>query len=55
MNPDHLIAAAGLIALAAGLFVVNLVSTPRAAQLGTLMATCGLGLLGALAIRELLS
>lgn len=55
MNPDHLIAAAGLVALAAGLLVVNLVSTPRAAQLGSVIATCGLGLLGALAIRLLLS
>lgn len=55
MNPDHLIAAAGLVALAAGLFVVNLVPAPHAARLGTIMATCGLALLGALAIRQLLS
>jgi hypothetical protein len=55
MNPDHFIAAAGLIALVGGMFVVNLVSTPRVAQAGTIMATCGLGLLGALAIRQLLS
>ncbi len=55
MNPDRLLAAAGLAGLAAGLFVVNMVSTPRAAQLGTISATCGLALLAALAIAQLLS
>ena len=55
MNLDHLIAAAGLLALAGGILAVNLVSTPRIAQAGTIVATCGLGLLAWLAIRQLLS
>jgi hypothetical protein len=55
MNLDHLIAAAGLLALAGGMLVVNLVPAPRTAQAGTVMATCGLGFLTWLAIRQLLS
>ena len=55
MNVSHVMAAAGLVALACGMLVVNLVPTPRSAQTGTIMATCGVALLAALAIRQLLS
>jgi hypothetical protein len=55
MNLDHFIAAAGLVTLAGGMLVVNLVAAPRIAQAGTIVATFGLSLLSALAIRQLLS
>ena len=54
MNVSHVMAAAGLLSLAGGLLVVNLVPTPRAAQAGTITATCGVVLLAALAILQLL-
>ncbi len=55
MNPSHVIAVAGLVLLAGGMLVVNWVPTPRAAQAGTVVATCGVALLAALTIRQLLS
>ncbi len=55
MNVSHVMAAAGLVSFASGMLVVNRVPTPRAAQTGTIMATCGVALLAVLAIRELLS
>ena len=55
MNVLHLTAAAGLLTLAGGLLLVNIVATPRAAQAGTVMASCGMLLLAGLAIRLLLS
>jgi hypothetical protein len=54
MNVSHVIAAAGLVSLACGMLVVNWVPTPRSAQTGTIMATCGVALLAALAICQLL-
>jgi hypothetical protein len=48
-------AAAGLLGLIGGMLLVNLVSGPLAAQIGTIMASCGVVLLAALAIRQLLS
>jgi hypothetical protein len=55
MNVIHVMAAAGLVSLAGGMLVVNLVPTPRATQTGTIMATCGVVLLAVSAIRQLLS
>lgn len=55
MNVSHVIALTGLVLLAAGMLVVNLVPAPRAAQAGTIIATCGVALLAVLAIRRLLS
>jgi predicted nucleotidyltransferase len=54
MNVSRVMAAAGLLALACGMLLVNIVPTPRAAQAGTIMASCGVALLAALAIRQLL-
>jgi hypothetical protein len=55
MNASHVMAAVGLVSLAGGMLVVNWVPTPRAAQAGTVVATCGVALLAVLAIRQLLS
>jgi hypothetical protein len=55
MNVSDVMAVAGLIALASGMLIVNLAPMPRAAQTGTIMATCGVALLVTLAIRQLLS
>ena len=55
MNAFHLVAAAGLLFLVGGMLVVNVISTPRAAQIGTVVASCGVVLLAALAVRQLLS
>jgi energy-converting hydrogenase Eha subunit B len=54
MNVFHFVAAAGLLGLAGGMFLVNIVSTPRAAQSGIILASCGVVLLAVLAIRQLL-
>lgn len=54
MNVSHVMAAAGLVFLASGMLVVNWVPTPRSAQTGTIMATCGVALLTILAICQLL-
>ena len=54
MNWFHLLAAAGLLGLAGGVVIVNAVRTPRAAQLGTIMAGCGVLILALVAIRQLL-
>jgi hypothetical protein len=48
-------AAAGLLGLVGGMLLVNLVPGPRAALIGTVMASCGVCLLAVLAIRQLLS
>ncbi len=55
MNVFHVVALTGLISLACGMLVVNLVPTPRAGQAGTIMATFGVILLAALVLRQLLS
>jgi energy-converting hydrogenase Eha subunit B len=54
MSVLHLVATAGLLGLAGGMLLVNIVSTPRAAQTGVILASCGVVLLAALAIRQLL-
>lgn len=54
MNVFQLAAAAGLFSLVGGLVLVNVVPTPRAAQLGTIMAGCGAVLLAIVAVRQLL-
>lgn len=54
MNVFQLAAAAGLCSLVGGLVLVNVVPTPRAAQLGTIMAGCGAVLLAIVAVRQLL-
>jgi hypothetical protein len=48
-------AATGLLSLAGGVFLVNVVSTPRGAQIGTIIAGLGVVLLAAVAVRHLLS
>ena len=55
MNWFHLVAAAGLLSLGGGIVVVNFVPTPRAAQIGTIMAGCGVVLLVVIAIWKLLA
>ena len=55
MSVFHLVAAAGLFGLVGGIVLVNIVSTPRAAQLGTIMATCGIAMLAIVAVRQLLA
>ena len=54
MSAFHLVATTGLLGLAGGVFLVNVVSTPRAAQIGTIIAGCGVLLLAIFAIRQLL-
>ena len=54
MSVVHLAAAAGLFSLVGGVLFVNIVPTPRAAQLGTILATVGVVILAAIAIRQLL-
>jgi hypothetical protein len=53
MNGLHLAAVAGLLNLAGGILLVNAVSTPRAAQIGTVMAGCGVLILVVVAVGEL--
>jgi hypothetical protein len=55
MSVFQLAAAAGLFGLVAGVALVNLVSTPRGAQLGTIMAGGGVIMLAIVAVRQLLS
>lgn len=55
MNVFHLVAAAGLLGLFGGMLLVNLVLSPRAAQIGTIAAAFGVVLLALLAVRQLLS
>jgi hypothetical protein len=54
MSVFHLAAAAGLFSLVGGVVLVNVVSTPRAAQLGTIMAGCGVVMLAIVAVHQLL-
>jgi hypothetical protein len=54
MSVLHLAAVAGLSGLVGGMLLVNFVPTPRAAQSGVVLASCGVVLLAALAIRQLL-
>jgi hypothetical protein len=55
MSIFQLAAAAGLFGLVAGIVLVNLVSMPRAAQLGTIMVGGGVIMLAIVAVRQLLS
>ena len=55
MNWFHLVAAVGLLSLGGGVVVVNVVSTPRAAETGMIMAGCGVVLLVLIAVKELLA
>jgi hypothetical protein len=55
MNLFQWAAAAGLLGLVGGVAVVNIASTPRAAQIGTIAAGCGVVALVAVAIRQLLA
>ena len=48
------VAASGLAGLVIGALIVNLVPTPRAAQLGTILAGAGIILLVAIAVRQVL-
>ena len=54
MNVFQFFAAAGLVSLVGGIVLVNVVLTPHAAQLGTIMAGCGVAMLAIVAIRQLL-
>ena len=54
MNVFSAAAAAGLLGLFTGTLLVNVVSTPRAAQIGTIVAGCGVLMLVVVAVRELL-
>lgn len=54
MNVFQIAAAAGLFSLVGGIVVVNIVSTPRAAEIGTIMAGCGVAMLAIVAVRQLL-
>jgi hypothetical protein len=54
MNAFYFAASAGLLSLLGGVLLVNAVSTPRAAQIGTIMAGCGVLLLAVVAVRQLL-
>jgi hypothetical protein len=48
-------AATGLLSLVGGVFLVNVISTPRSAEVGTMIAGLGILLLAAVAIGQLLS
>jgi hypothetical protein len=48
-------AATGLLSLVGGVFLVNVGSTPRGAQIGTTIAGLGILLLAVVAARHLLS
>ena len=53
MSLFHLAAAAGLLGLVGGIVVVNVASTPRAAQIGTIMAGCGVVMLAGIVFWKL--
>jgi hypothetical protein len=48
-------AATGLLGLVGGVCLVNVVATPRGAQIGTIIAGLGVLLLAAVAVRHLVS
>jgi hypothetical protein len=54
MNGFYLMPMAGLLSLVSGMLLVNVVSTPRAAQIGTIIAAAGIIILALVAIRQLL-
>ena len=55
MNWFQWVAAAGLLGLVGGVAAVNVASTPRAGEIGTIVAGCGVVALVAVAIRQLLA
>ena len=55
MNLFQMMAAAGLLGLVGGVVVVNIASTPRGAEIGTIMTGCGVVVLAVIAIRQLLA
>jgi hypothetical protein len=55
MNVFQLAAAAGLLGLVGGVAVVNFIPAPRASEIGTIMAGCGVVLLVLIAIKEMLA
>jgi hypothetical protein len=54
MNVFYLAAVMGLLSLVSGIFVVNVGSTPRAAQIGTIITGLGVLMLAVVAVRQLL-
>jgi len=55
MSVFDLAAVTGLISLAAGVLLVNVCATPRAAQLGMIVTALGVLLLVLVAIRQLVA
>jgi hypothetical protein len=55
MNAVSFMAAAGLLGLVSGFLLVNVASSPPAAQAGTVLAGGGVLLLAAVAVRQLLA
>jgi hypothetical protein len=55
MDVVDVTAGAGLLTLVVGVLLVNIVSSPRAAQIGTIIAACGVLMLGVVAVRHLLT
>ena len=53
MSAFSIVAAAGLITLASGVLLENAVSTPRSAQVGTIIAGLGVLKLVVVAVRQL--
>jgi hypothetical protein len=53
MDVFHVAAVTGLIGLVAGILLVNVASTARAAQIGTIIAACGVLMLVVVAVRQL--
>ena len=54
MSAFSIVAVIGLACLVIGVFLVNIVSTPRAALVGTIIAGFGVVMLAAVAVRHLL-
>jgi hypothetical protein len=54
MNAFSMVAVIGLAGLVIGVFLVNIVSTPRAALVGTIITGFGVVMLAVVAIRQLL-
>ena len=55
MNVLSLVAAVGLLGLVVGVVLVNVISTPRAAQIGTIVAGIGVVFLAIAALGQLFS
>jgi hypothetical protein len=55
MNVFQLAAAAGLLGLVGGVAVVNFIPAPRASEIGTIIAGCGVVILFLVAVERLLT